>query len=79
MDNGLNIPVVMFKGQWVKKYYCDYRLTQVDGFNPERVIRVCDGINKTHKNECFRFANRTEINAYEIFKEVFTREKKWNT
>ena len=69
----VKIPVVMVKGDFVEKYYDDYTLTEIDGFNPNRVLSVCSKRYKTHKNKHFKFASQVDIEAYSILKELSQR------
>ena len=60
---------------YVKKYYTSAYATLQDHFDPFKVIRVCSHIQQTHKGEVFRYANKYEITAYEILKDVFSNNR----
>lgn len=67
-------PVVIISGNYVKKYYTSIDATTQDGFNPLKVALVCTHTQKTHKGKIFRFASDIDICAYEVIKNLCSKE-----
>lgn len=66
-------PIVLIHGQDVQRFYGNALATMQDGFNPRKVIMVCQGIQKKHKGKSFCFASDLDVIAADILREISER------